>query len=219
MIKMKRSIFAIALISTVLVSCSSEDKKEKEADVEVKKIENCVYTYMPGKTDLRFTAYKFLRKAGVGGTFTGLQVEGDLSGAVPKDIFESMSFTIPTSTVETNNLDRNKKIDSLFFGNLEATSVITGKVVKLDESTGMATLEITMNEITKEVQGEYRLEENKFNFSTDINVNDWNAQEGISALNEACKDLHTDVENGDTESKLWPDVTLEFESVLEKKCD
>lgn len=216
---MKRSIFAIALISTVLVSCSSEDKKEKQTDVEVKKIENCVYTYMPGKTDLRFTAYKFLRKAGVGGTFTGLQVEGDLSGAVPKDIFESMSFTIPTSTVETNNLDRNKKIDSLFFGNLEATSVITGEVIKLDESTGMATLEITMNEITNEVQGEYRLEENKFNFSTEINVNDWNAQEGISALNEACKDLHTDVENGDTESKLWPDVTIEFESVLEKKCD
>jgi polyisoprenoid-binding protein YceI len=216
---MKRSIFAIALISTVLVSCNSEDKKEKETEVEVKKIENCVYTYTPGKTDLRFTAYKFLRKAGVGGTFTGFQVDGDLSGAVPKEIFESMSFTIPTSTVETNNLDRNKKIDSLFFGNLEATSLIKGKVVKLDESTGMATLEITMNEITKEVQGEYSLEENKFNFSTDINVNDWNAQEGISALNEACKDLHTDVENGDTESKLWPDVTLEFESVLEKKCD
>lgn len=217
---MRRSIFLLAICSTAFVSCENNQKDtDEDADVNVKEIQNCVYTYMPNKTDLRFTAYKFTRKAGVGGTFTALQVEGDLSGAVPKDIIESLSFSIPTSTVETNNLDRNKKIDSLFFGSLEGTPMITGEVVKLDESNKMATLNITMNEVTKEVKGEYRLEDNKFNFSTDIDVNNWNAQEGLTALNEACKDLHTDVEKGDTVSKLWPDVTVELETVLEKKCD
>ena len=219
MIKMKRTIFAFALLSAALVSCNYQEEKEKDTDIEVKDIQNCVYTYNPDKTDLNFTAYKFIRKAGVGGTLTGLQVEGELSGAVPKDILESLSFSIPTSTVETNNMDRNKKIDSLFFGSFSGSPMITGSVVKLDEASGMATLEITMNEISKNIEGKYELDDAKFSFSTDINVNEWNAQEGIEKLNEACYDLHTDVENGDTVSKLWPDVTLEFETVLDKKCD
>lgn len=217
--KTTHSILALAIAATGLVSCGSQEEHKEEADVKVKEIENCVYSYNPDKTDLKFTAYKFIRKAGVSGTFTGMQVEGELSGAVPKDILESISFSIPTSTVETNNADRNKKIDSLFFGELAGTHMITGEVVKLDESKGEATLSVTMNDITNEVNGAYTLEDNKFTFSAEINVNEWDAQEGIKALNEACKDLHTDVENGDTESKLWPDVTLEFETVLDKKCD
>lgn len=218
--KTTHSILALAIAATGLVSCGgSQEENKEEAEVNVKEIENCVYAYNPEKTDLKFTAYKFIRKAGVSGTFTGMQVEGELSGAVPKDILESISFSIPTSTIETNNADRNKKIDSLFFGKLAGTHMITGEVVELNESKGVATLSVTMNDITKEVEGEYSLEDNKFVFSANINVNNWDAQEGIKALNEACKDLHTDVENGDTESKLWPDVTLDFETVLDKKCD
>jgi len=217
---MKRTIFALALISVALVGCNSgQEDSEMEGEVEVKEIQNCIYTYIPNNTDLRFTAYKFLRKAGVGGTFTAIQVDGELSGAIAKDVIESLSFSIPTSTVETNNLDRNKKIDSLFFGNMIGTSMITGEVVELNEADKMATLKITMNEISKDVKGEYTLEDNKFKFAAEIDVNNWNAEKGLTALNEACYDLHTDVENGDTVSKLWPDVSLEFETILEKKCD
>ena len=217
--RIKQTLFALTVLTVTISGCSSDESSEKEADIKVNEIQNCVYTYVPGKSDLRFTAYKFLNKTGVGGTFSSYQVDGDLTGAVPKDIIESMSFSIPTSTVETNNLDRNKKIDSLFFGNLENTALLTGKVVQLNEENGMATLEITMNDITNDVEGEYTLVDNKFNFSADIDVNQWNAQKGLSALNEACYDLHTDVANGDTVSKLWPDVSLEFETILEKKCD
>jgi polyisoprenoid-binding protein YceI len=217
--RIKPTLFALAIITFSMSSCGSDDSSEKEAQVKVNEVQNCVYTYIPGKSDLRFTAYKFLNKTGVGGTFSSYQVDGDLSGAVPKDIIESMSFSIPTSTVETNNLDRNKKIDSLFFGNLENTALLTGKVVQLNEENGMATLQITMNDITNDVEGKYTLVDNKFNFSADIDVNQWNAKKGLAALNEACYDLHTDVANGDTVSKLWPDVSLEFETILEKKCN
>lgn len=214
-----RSVIAIAVLASSIVACSSGEANDEKVDKKVDKIENCVYTYMPNKSELTFTAYKFIRKAGVSGTFTTLDVKGELTGSVPKDIIESLSFSIPTGTVETNNLDRNKKIDSLFFGMIGGDHMITGKVVKLDESSNMATLSITMNEITNDVTGEYTLEDNKFSFKADIDVNNWEANAGLTALNEACYDLHTDVENGDTVSKLWPDVSLEFETVLEKKCD
>jgi hypothetical protein len=76
-----------------------------------------------------------------------------------------------------------------------------------------------MNDITNDVEGDYTLEDNVFTFNTEINVENWNAQAGINSLNEACKDLHTDVENGDTESKLWSEVTISFSTELTKKCD
>jgi hypothetical protein len=217
---MKKSIlFTSLFFGLIATSCSeNENKDDDNAKVKVQEVQNCIYTFNNAKTELDWTAYKFTRKAGVGGTFTQLQVEGKKKGAIPKDIIESLSFSIPTSTVETNDVSRNKKIDSLFFDGLENTAMITGNVVSLGDD-GKATMMIKMNETEKEVSGDYTLEEGKFSFNTEINVNDWNAQEQIKALNMACKDLHTDVENGDTESKLWPDVTISFTTELTTECD
>ena len=217
---MKKTIlFSGLVIGLLATSCGEPDIADKEdAKLEVKEIENCIYDFNPDKTNLDWTAYKFIRKAGVNGTFTTFQVDGKTKGAVPKAIIESLSFTIPTSTVETNDLSRNKKIDSLFFDGLENTALITGNVVSLGDN-GKATILIKMNEIEKEVVGDYTLEDNKFTFDTEISVNDWNAQEQLKSLNIACEDLHTDVENGDTESKLWPDVTISFSTELTKVCD
>lgn len=217
---MKKTIlFSGLLIGLLAASCGEQEANDdKESKVEVNEVENCIYMYNSAKTTLDWTAYKFLRKAGVGGTFTEIQVEGDTKGADPKAILESLSFSIPTSTIETNDVSRNKKIDSIFFNGLENTAMITGSVVSLGDD-GKATLMIKMNDIEKEVTGDYTLEENKFSFDTEININDWNVQAQAEALNTACKDLHTDVENGDTESKLWPDVTISFSTELTKECD
>lgn len=197
-------------------SCSGgEETQELSSD---QTIENCIYTYNPALTKLDWTAFKFLRKAGVPGTFTTINVEGSKSGGNPKSIIESLSFSIPVSSVETNNLDRNKKIDSLFFGKLNNTALLSGKVVDLGDN-GKAILLVTMNDISNEVEGDYTLNDNIFTFNTEINVERWNAQSGIKSLNEACKDLHTDAENGDTESKLWSEVTISFSTELTKRCN
>ncbi|PHR43663.1 MAG: hypothetical protein COA32_16190 [Fluviicola sp.] len=217
---MKKTIlFSGLLFGLLATSCGEQDVADNEdVKLEVKEIQNCIYTFSAEKSTLDWTAYKFTRKAGVGGTFTQLQVDGKKKGAVPKDIIESLSFSIPTSTVETNDVSRNKKIDSLFFGGLEETALITGNVVSLGDN-GKATMMIKMNNIENEVVGDYTLEDNKFSFNTEISINDWNAEKQLEALNIACKDLHTDLENGETESKLWPDVTISFSTELTKECD
>lgn len=203
-------------VSFLLASCGGGEETKEVSDEQV--IENCIYTYNPALTKLDWTSYKFLRKAGVGGTFTVINVEGDKSGANPKNIIESLSFSIPVNSVETNDPGRNKKIDSLFFGKLSNTSLLSGKVISLGDN-GKAVILITMNDVSNEVEGDYTLNDNVFTFNTEINVDRWNAQSGIQSLNEACKDLHTDVENGDTESKLWSEVTISFSTELTKKCD
>lgn len=217
---MKKNLLSILTLGLILTSCDGADKSaENTEQVEQKKvIKNCLYSYNETQSELTFTAYKFIRKAGVGGTFTKIQVEGPETAADPKSLVEQLSFKIPSSSVETNDPGRNKKIDSLFFGTLVESEFITGKVLKLGEDN-KATIEITMNTVSKEVEGTYALEGNVFSFDTEIDVNNWNAHDGITALNEACKDLHTDVQNGDTESKLWPDVTISFKTTLREVCD
>jgi polyisoprenoid-binding protein YceI len=212
-----RHLLILGITASLLFTSCGSGEETTETVVEPT-VENCLYTYNPAMTKLDWTAYKFLRKAGVGGTFTTINVEGNKSGANPRTIIESLSFSIPVNSVETNDPGRNKKIDSLFFGTLNNTSLLSGEVVSLNEN-GKAVLRVTMNDITNDLEGDYTLEDNVFTFNTEINVENWNAQAGIISLNEACKDLHTDVENGDTESKLWSDVTISFSTELTKKCD
>lgn len=213
---MKKIVISILTIGFLLASCNQQEETVQQEEKTV--IKNCLYSYNSTQSELKFTAYKFLSKAGVGGTFTTIQVEGPETAGDAKSLVEQLSFKIPTSSVETNDPGRNKKIDSLFFGRLIATDYISGKVLNLGEE-GKATLEITMNNISQEVEGTYDLTDNRFSFNTEIDVNNWQAEEGLTALNEACKDLHTDIQNGDTESKLWPDVTISFSTKLTETCD
>jgi polyisoprenoid-binding protein YceI len=213
---MKKKIISLFTLGLLLASCGGTDEK---VQIEEKTtIKNCLYSYNPTQSELTFTAYKFLKKAGVSGTFRTIQVDGPETAGDAKSLVEQLSFKIPTASIETNDPGRNKKIDSLFFGTLIDTDYISGKVISLSENN-KATLEITMNAISKQVEGNYSLTENKFSFDTEIDVNNWQAKEGLTALNNACKDLHTDIQNGDTESKLWPDVTISFSTNLREVCD
>lgn len=212
---MTRTFLYFLIINFLLLACSSENTIEN-AETE-QKIENCTYSFNESQTELNWTAYKFLRKAGVGGTFKQIDFNGTINGTNPQNILESLSFSIPVASVETNDPSRNKKIDSLFFGQLNNTSFLTGKVVSIGVEE--AVLSITMNDVTNEVKGPCTLKDNVFTFQTEIDVADWNALNGIESLNDACKDLHTDVENGDTISKLWSTVSIEFSTQLTKSCD
>jgi hypothetical protein len=215
---MKKYLYSTLVLGLLLVSCGETKTEEAQDKPEKTEIKNCLYAYNPASSKLDWTAYKFLRKAGVGGTFTEINVDAPETSGDAQSMIESLSFSIPISSTETQNDGRNKKIQEFFFGGLASTELISGKVVSLGDS-GKAVLAITMNEITQEVEGDYTLDGATFTYNTEIDVNDWNAQAGLAALNEECKDLHTDYENGDTESKLWSDVTIAFSTTLSEICD
>lgn len=202
----------IALASLMISSCAGE------ANTDVEKEETCLYSYSADDSELKFTAYKFLGKTGVGGTFTEINVKGGEENESAVAVLESLSFDIPVSSISTKDVGRDEKIERSFFGQLDVTS-LTGKVVRLDESTKSAYILITFNDVSNEVRGDYTLIDGAFTFDSEINVFDWKAEEGIARLNEECKDLHIDYANGDTESKLWPDVTLSFKTQLKKNCN
>lgn len=206
----------IALAGLIFSSCAGETDT---AIADVEKTETCLYSYSADNSELKFTAFKFLGKTGVGGSFTEINVKGGEENENPIKVIENLSFDIPISSLSTKDEGRDAKIAEFFFGEINTTS-LTGKVVRLEEDRKVAMILITMNGISNEVRGDYTLsEEGVFTYAAEINVFDWQAEGGITRLNKECKDLHTDFEKGDTESKLWPDVEISFSTQLKKNCE
>ena len=210
----------IALAGFMISSCggNGESTENAEAQNQEDSVKTCLYSYDDATSEVGFTSYKFLNKTAVGGVFENIEVESGEANENPEELIESFSFKIPILSIFTKDEGRDKKIISFFFGTID-TDTITGKVLDLDASTGKASLEITMNDVTNNVEGDYTLEDGAFTFDAEINVDDWNATPGIEALNEECKELHIDHANGDTESKLWSEVGISFTTQLKKDCE
>ena len=210
---MKRTFIAIAFLGLIL-TISSCGGKEEQATEQVQEEKACFYSYNKELTVLEWTAFKFTEKKGVTGTFNEINITGMERSDDPKKLIESLTFSIPTATVETQNEERNGKIAKLFFGTI-GTQEIKGKVKGLSDN-GKATIEIEMNKMKQDVVGDYTLDGGKFSFSATIDVMKWNGGAGITALNTACKDLHT---GADGKSKLWSEVELSFTTELMSDCE
>jgi polyisoprenoid-binding protein YceI len=208
--EMKKANFFLPFLCGVvfLSSCGSDAPETDEASEPV-----CTYTYNEGMTSLDWTAYKTSEKVPVEGSFNDFEITAE-SASDPLDVAKSMSFTIETASVETNNPDRNAKISEHFFKTIN-TSQITGSVKSLNED-GSAVVSIKMNGVDFDVKGTYTLEDLVFSFKASIDVASWNGVSGIEALNAVCKDLHT---GADGVSKLWSEVALSFSTTLKSDCN
>lgn len=209
---MKKALiyFVLGAVTLTFQGC----KNDQAAEEKVEETKNCFYSYNSGTTLLEWTAFKFTEKAPVKGTFNDIKIEGIKGSDDPRKVIESLQFTIETASVETQNPERNEKIARLFFGTIGSPQ-LTGKVKTLSDN-GKATIEIKMNNLTKEVIGDYTMEGAKFYFHATIDVVNWNASSGIKELNTACKELHT---GADGKSKLWSEVDLTFTTELASDCD
>jgi len=209
----KGIIWSVAIAGTMIFASCGGEGNEVEKD-ETDQLEICYYKYNDASTEFSWTAYKTSAKVGVGGSFNEMEITGDESSDDPIALIESMKFSMETASVETNEADRNKKIGELFFGTIN-TPTIEGSVKELKDN-GKAIIEVTMNGVTADVEGDYTLVDGKFEFNSSIDVSSWNAMSGIETLNEACYDLHT---GDDGVSKLWSEVALSFATQLDSDCN
>jgi polyisoprenoid-binding protein YceI len=197
---------AVATGVILLVGCGGKAEQTTETD------NNVTYSYAHENSVMEWTAFKFLSKAPVKGTFNNIIVSSISEAKNVKTLAESFGFTIPVNSIETQDESRNAKIVQFFFGTI-STEELTGRIVKLADD-GTAELEVTMNGITDIVSGKYEITDNYFSFKATMDIAKWNTDKAISVLNENCKENHT--ENGVT--KVWSEVDLEFTTkVVENK--
>ena len=207
---MKKATFILSALATTFLFTSCGGDPETETTSEDA---SCTYSYNEGMTSLDWTAYKTSAKVPVAGSFNSFEITAE-SGTDPKQVAESMSFTINTVSVETMNPERNLKIVDHFFKTIN-TEVISGEVKALKDD-GTAIVAITMNSVTFDVKGKYKLTDRDFSFTASIDVSSWNGIPGIDALNTVCKELHT---GDDGVSKLWSEVAISFSTKLKADCN
>lgn len=113
----KRPFLFVALSFFILASCSSgsDEQSSDSTDAEgAQETSSCIYQYNDGTTKLTWTGYKTTAKKGVPGSFNEITVSSE-QNEDPKRVIESVSFSINTNSVETNDESRNEKISTLFF--------------------------------------------------------------------------------------------------------
>jgi uncharacterized protein YhbP (UPF0306 family) len=207
----KKYIAGIALFSLFLfTSCGGGEKPDAVNEVKEK---SCFYKYNEGSTVVGWTAYKFTEKKAVEGTFTQVSVTGLTESDDPVALLKGLELTMKTSSVESQNADRNQKIVQYFFGTIDA-DVLVGSIANLNDD-GTADLKIEMGKMEGMLSGKYTWVNNVFTFDASMDVAKWNATSGIESLNKICKDLHT---GADGISKLWNEVSIHFETTLLSDC-
>ncbi len=202
---------------TIITSCGGGNETATENEVKDTVIAEpaCKYSYNHSTTGVYWTAFKFTEKTGVKGRFDSIEVSGYSDNVeTVTDLVHSTSFTIYTSSINSDNPERDQKIVESFFGKMMNTSTITGTVMGIMDNT--ATIKLKLNDVEKEVTGNVSMEGEVVKINVALNMNDFNGQDAITSLNKVCNDLH---KGTDGKSVLWPDVEVMIETTLNKTCE
>ncbi len=212
---MKKLIIPIMLmITSTICSCGNSTPKT-DADNQGN---TCFYEYEKSDSiKLKWTAYKTTEKVAVSGTFNEVIVTGGEKSTKLTEVLNTIKFTIPTKSTNTTNPERDAKIVTAFFGSMLNTDLIIGQVSKVegDNEKGKCSFFVTMNDVEKEVIMNYTVDDNIVKLMGELDMNNWNANNAVIALNKVCNEKHT---GKDGISKLWPNISLEISVALSKRC-
>jgi len=191
-------------------SCKSDKKSEekKEDTIEMKK-STATFSLKAAQNEINFVAYKTTDKIPVGGQFNKVDIVSGGEGNTIKEAINNTEFSIPVSSIFTKDTSRDFKIKKFFFGVMENTKLLSGKLLLLDDTNGVAN--ITMNGVTEKVAFTYTIEGKVFNMKAIMEIPNWNATAALASLNAACLDLH---KGADGVSKTWSDVALNITSTF-----
>ncbi len=203
-------LFVVSLF-TLIVSCKNEKKEtnlEDSTQKEVKK--EPMLMVQPKDVKITWTAYKTTEKKPVSGTFKKVDFAMK-HGKTPLELINGLSFTIPVSSVFSNNDERDKKLIASFFGAMTNTELISGKLQVLENKSVKAS--ITLNGEAHDLPLIYKIENDTIYLQGVMNMEDWKATGAIAALNKVCFDLH---KGADGVSKTWNEVLVKVEVHIDK---
>lgn len=213
----KISVYALSLMFVAgIYSCDSTPASQEQAQEKTEQSteeKSGKFNYAAGDAEVGWTAYKFTEKVGVSGVFENIEITGTESAETPEGVFANAAFTIPINSINSNDEGRDHKIQEFFFGTLDETSKMTGKLVSFGDD-GTAVFTLSMNGTVQEVTGEYEVEDNVLSLVSNIDVSAWGAESGIAALNKVCDELH---KGEDGKSVLWPDVKINIKAALSRE--
>ncbi len=207
---MKKILFTLTVLTAITFTSCKDEKKEESKEVEKTETKKEVsYMVNPVETAVQWTAYKTTAKKPVSGVFQTINFDKKM-GATPIEALNGLEFSIPISSIFSKNEERDGKLVASFFGTMLNTELLKGKIAFSEKGCEIA---ITMNDTMHTIPFKFDIKENKVYFKGTMNLEDWNAQGAIEALNKVCGDLH---KGDDGVSKTWNEVLINVETTLMK---
>jgi len=205
-----KKIYFIAIFS-ILALLMGSCKKDKE--VTVKKSEEVKKYVIDSKnTVVHWTGYKTTGKVPVKGTFKQVEITNGTPAEKPDEVVKNVKFRIPVSSIFSNDSIRDFKLTNFLFGKMTNTSYIKGEANLSGNGKGEAS--ITMNGFTKNVPLTYEVHGDDIQINAKIELNNWQAQAAVAALNEVCSEKH---KGADGESITWSEVDVMVELKIVKE--
>lgn len=193
--------FSIILLLIFSTSC----KKEKEVTSE-KTADTKNYIIDTNNSVINWTAYKTTEKIPVKGIFKEVTIINKTQAENPLEAINNLEFEIPVSSIFSNDSIRDYKLTTFFFGVMKNTLHLKGKISSKADGSGMVNL--TMNGLSKDMPFTYEIHGENIEINAVMNLDNWQAQIAIDALNEVCNDKHKAV---DGISKTWSEVALNIQ--------
>ena len=151
-----------------------------------------------------WTSYKLTEKVGVNGVFDAVTFSSETSSGTISEILLNTEAKIAISGLNSTDAVRDKKIKETFFGTLN-TDTIVGRVSAVDKND--VSIDFTLNGISKTIVGKLEQKEAKLVWTGNIDLQDFDGNAAIDALNAVCEAKHTST---DGVAKLWPDVLIKW---------
>jgi len=148
----------------------------------------------PTNVDVTFEAFKTPLKLGVGGHFTKVDYRSSVKTATDLNtLVAGSTVAIEVASVDSKNKGRDVKLLNDFFKQMAGPN-IKAKIISLVKNkdarkTGIATISITMNGVTREVPMKYSFSGGKLSANGTIDLLDFKASKALQAINKSCYDL------------------------------
>jgi len=160
---------------------------------------------------VKWKAFQTSEKVGVEGSFDTINFEAQQK----KDDCAFSYFTmatvhIDTSTVNTDNKERDSILVSTFFKNLVGDH-IDAIIKRFDLEKKELSVEITFNDVSQTIYMPYSFDEKSLKAKGKIDLLNFSASPSLNAINEAASTKGKE--------KVWSDVEVFFELTLKNKCE
>ena len=202
---MKKTLLLTLLIITITLVTSCKETKKPEPSLSAEK----GYSVEPKTTTINWIAYKTTNKVPVKGQFTKLTIENKSKSKTAIEALNNLKFDIPINSLFTKDTIRDGKLKKFFFGSMKNTALISGTIHINNETSG--TVDLVMNGISQELPITFVISDQMVTLEAIMDLDNWQAQTALEALNVVCKELHT---GEDGISKTWSEVKIEVATYL-----
>ena len=193
----------IRLILAFILLINFGCKKDKQVIFqENHSIQSKSYSVVGETSLVKWIAYKTTDKVPVKGKFNSFKITKSKEAKTIEEALNGIIFSIPVSSVSTDDKLRDSKIVEFLFGAMKNTEFLSG-TFNINESN--SSVNITMNGISKTIPIELEKDGQMVTFSKTLNLNDWELKSAIESLNKVCYDLH---KGPDGISKTWDEVEI-----------